>query len=76
VSFIAGGYPDERQMMDLSQKGEWEQAKALLTWQVYLYLASMLILGIIGCVIQYKYFSGDEDEKKDEKTEPLHKKEA
>jgi hypothetical protein len=69
ISFMAGGFPDEKQVYELGQKGEWEQMKELLTGWVYLYLAGFLILSALGMFVQFKYFSDDEEEKKEKENQ-------
>lgn len=71
LSFMIGKYPDERQIMDLMDQGEWQQVQELMTWQVYVYLAAFLIIGFAGSYIQYKFFYGKDEkdgqgEKKDQ----------
>ena len=68
LSIIAGGFPDERQVYELGQKGEWDQMKKLLDAAVYGYLAGFIILAIAGMYVQFKYFyDGDKKKKKDDK---------
>jgi len=62
VSFMAGGFPDERQVMELVSNKEWEQVSDMLNYKVYLYLAFFLIVGVAGMIIQYKYFYNDKKE--------------
>lgn len=69
ISFMAGGFPDEKQVYELGQKGEWEQMKDLLTGWVYLYLAGFLVLAAIGMFIQFKYFYEKDEDKKPENEE-------
>jgi len=63
ISFMAGHFPDERQIIDLMEAGEYTQVSALMTWQVYVYLISALILGVIGTIVQYKFFYEPSEEK-------------
>lgn len=63
LSFMAGGFPDERQVYELGQNGEWDQMKSLLTGAVYGYLAGFVVLAIGGIFVQFYFFN--EDEKKD-----------
>ena len=60
---FAGKFPDEFQVMDLTTKGEKEQLKELLTWEVYVYLAAMLVLCVISIILQYKFNKDDDDDK-------------
>lgn len=70
ISLMAGGYPDERQVIDLIQNGETDQLKTMLNGTVYAYLISMLVVAVAGAVIQYKYFyESDEDKKARENLE-------
>jgi len=63
ISFMAGGFPDEKQVYQLIQNQEWNQVSALMTWQVYVYLSCFLVLAVIGMFIQFKYFHETEEEK-------------
>ena len=49
--------------MDLTTEGETEQLKELLTWEVYVYLAAMLVLCVISIVLQFKFNKDDDDDK-------------
>jgi len=74
VGFIAGHFPDERQVIDLVDRDEWDQVHAMLNWRVYLYLATIVILSFAGLYVQYKYFyESDEDKKKKENEEKADK---
>lgn len=69
ISIMAGGFPDERQVYELSSKGEWDQLSNHLTGVVYAYLAGLLVLAILGMYVQFKYFydgSKKKDKKKDD----------
>lgn len=69
ISIMAGGFPDERQVYELSSKGEWDQLSNILTGVVYAYLAGLIVLAILGMYVQFKYFydgSKKKDEKKDD----------
>ena len=57
ISLVAGKFPDEITVIDLRSRGETEQLKALLTWQVYVYLAAIGLCTIISMIIQYKKLS-------------------
>ena len=59
ISIVAGKFPDEFTIIDLRTRGETEQLKALLTWQVYVYLAAIGVATIISMVIQYKTYKED-----------------
>lgn len=72
ISFMAGGFPDEREVYDLGQKGEWDQMSDLLSLYVYIYLGVFVVLSIVGMIIQFKYFY-DEEEKKEKKGEENEK---
>ena len=63
ISLFAGKFPDEFQVMDLTTEGETEQLKELLTWEVYVYLAAMLVLCVISIVLQFKFNKDDDDDK-------------
>lgn len=65
VSLMVGHFPDERQIIDLIQKKEYEQVNNLFTWEVYVYLASIIILAIISMIIQYKYIVNDDKPKQE-----------
>jgi hypothetical protein len=74
ASFMIGGFPDEREVYDLGQKGEWDQMSDLLSGYVYIYLGVFVVLSIVGMIIQFKYFYDDEEkkEKKDEENQKLN----
>jgi len=77
ISFWAGGYPDERQLIDLIENEEWAQVDALMTYKVYLYLISMLIVAVAGAIVQYKYFyDGEDDKEKEDREKNKEDKEA
>jgi hypothetical protein len=59
ISLFAGHFPDEITIIDLQTGGETEQLKELLTWQVYVYLASIAVATIISMIIQYKTYKED-----------------
>lgn len=59
ISLFAGHFPDEMTIIDLQTGGETEQLKELLTWQVYVYLASIAVATIISMIIQYKTYKED-----------------
>lgn len=54
ISLFAGGFPDETTVIDMRNKGEDEQLSDLLTWEVYVYLAAILILTVLSVYIQFK----------------------
>jgi len=64
ISIMAGGFPDERQVYELAQKGEWGQVNILLTPIVYAYLAGFAVLATVGMIIQFKYFYEGREEKR------------
>ena len=67
ISLFAGGFPDEKKIMDLRGKGETEQLSDLLTWKVYVYLAAMVITTVLAVIAQYKFFKDkDEDDEKED----------
>lgn len=59
ISLFAGHFPDEMTVIDLQTRGETEQLKALLTWQVYVYLGAIGLSTIISMIIQYKTYKED-----------------
>lgn len=70
ISFWCGGFPDERQVYELGQKGEWDQMHNLLTNEIYAYLAGFLILSAVGMIVQFKYFyDGDKNKNKEDEKE-------
>jgi hypothetical protein len=74
---MAGGFPDEAQVMTLIEMKEWEQLHTLMTPIVYVYLAAWLLIGIAGMVIQCKYFQdpdkSEKEKKHEEEASPLKK---
>jgi hypothetical protein len=78
IALMAGGFPDENQVMTLIEMKEWEQLHELMTPIVYVYLAAWLIIGIAGVFIQCKYFQdpgkSDADKgREDDASTPLKK---
>lgn len=71
ISFFAGGFPSEFTIIDLSAAGETEQLKKLLSWEIYVYLSSIVVLTGLSIFIQYKINSDQKDELFDEKDENL-----
>ena len=67
ISLVAGKFPDEITVIDLRSRGETEQLKALLTWQVYVYLAAIGLCTIISMIIQYKTYKEDPVPESDDK---------
>jgi hypothetical protein len=59
ISLVAGKFPDEMTVIDLRTRGEDEQLKALLTWQVYVYLAAIAVATVLSMIIQYKTYKED-----------------
>lgn len=62
ISLFAGGFPDETTVIDMRNKGEDEQLSDLLTWQVYVYLAAILILTVLSVILQFKLNKETEDD--------------
>ena len=52
VSFYLGGYPNEFQMYNDIQVGDFDN----VPYTMYLYVAGMLVLSIIGIIFQHKRF--------------------
>lgn len=61
ISFFAGGFPSEFTIMDLTKAGEQDQISELLTWRVYIYLTSMVVLCGLSIYAQFK-ISGDKND--------------
>jgi hypothetical protein len=68
ISTMAGGFPDERYIVQLINNQEWEQLRALMDYKVYLYLAFFIVMGIAGLYVQYKYFNNKDEKKEADKT--------
>jgi hypothetical protein len=62
VSLYAGGFPDEKYMIDLISNGEMDEFAKLLTPALYGYLAGWLVIFVVGVIVQYK-IRKDEKEK-------------
>jgi hypothetical protein len=76
LSIWFGGFPDERQVYELGNNGEWDQMKQKLTAVVYAYLAGFVVLAVLGMYIQFKYFyDGDKKKNKKDEEKPLNQKE-
>ena len=56
IANLAGGFPSESLVIDLIQKKEWDELKQFSTAIVYAYLAGFVVLGVIGIVVQFKFF--------------------
>ena len=54
ISLFAGYFPSEFTVIDLKQREETEQLKTLLTWKVYVYLASIVVATVLSIFIQFK----------------------
>jgi hypothetical protein len=78
IALMAGGFPDENQIMKLIEMKEWTQLQELMTPVVYVYLVAFVLIGIAGMVIQCKFFQNpdkNEPPKHDEESNPLKKSE-
>ena len=62
ISLFAGYFPSEFTVIDLKQREEFEQLETLLTWRVYVYLASMVVATGLSIFIQFK-INKEEPEK-------------
>ena len=58
-------------VIDLQTRGETDQLKSLLTWQVYVYLASIAVATVISMVIQYMTYKEDAPSDSDAKDNTL-----
>ena len=67
ISLVAGKFPDEMTIIDLRTRGETEQLKALLTWEVYVYLAAIAVATVLSMVLQYKTYKEDPVPESDSK---------
>lgn len=67
ISLFAGKFPNEFSVADLVRHGEVDQLGKVFGWQVYVYLASIIVMTIICVVVQYK-INGEnsEDIKEDD----------
>lgn len=54
ISLFAGKFPNEFSVADLIKNGEFDQLGKVFGWQVYVYLASIILMALICIVIQYK----------------------
>jgi hypothetical protein len=71
-----GGFPNEGQIYELGNKGQWDQLKNTLTAVVYVYLVFCLILAAFGMYIQFKYFyDGNKKKNNKEEEKPLNQSE-
>jgi hypothetical protein len=66
LSLMAGGFPDERQVYELGQKGEYEQMNGLLTPVVFGYLAGFVVLVLAGWYVQTNFIKNEEEKVKKE----------
>lgn len=48
----------------------------MLNWKVYVYLISMVIIGLVGAYIQYKYFYESEEDKQKREDAEKHKEQG
>ena len=67
ISLFAGKFPDEMTIIDLTTRGETDQLKELLTWQVYVYLGAIVVATIISMIIQYKTYKEEKPKESDSK---------
>lgn len=72
ISLLAGGFPSEAEMIDLISRKEFDQLSDLLTPLVYLYFAGLAILIVCGIVVQYKFYSEDDEKKLDSREVALN----
>jgi len=61
ISMYAGGFPDESLVITLIKNNETSQLDTIFTWRVYLYLASIILLFIIGVIFQANYHKKEEE---------------
>ena len=72
ISILAGGFPSESTIIDLIKAGETDQIKEILTWKVYLYLVSIIVMTGGSIFIQYKINTDDKfKDNYDEKDQNL-----
>lgn len=61
ISFFAGGFPSEFTVIDITAAGEFDQLNKILTWRVYVYLTSMVVLCGLSVYLQLKINAGQKD---------------
>ena len=54
ISLFAGYFPSEFTVIDLKNRDEIDQLETLLTWRVYVYLASIVVSTGLSIFIQFK----------------------
>jgi len=59
-SFVIGGFPNEGTVIDLINRGEYQQLSTLISASVYIYFVIFLVLLVGGLFVQY-YFFTEED---------------
>lgn len=72
ISLLAGGFPSEAEIIDLISRKEFDQLADLMTPLVYLYLVGLAILIVVGIVVQYKFYSEDDEKKLDSREVALN----
>jgi len=58
-----GGFPSESVIVDLISREEFETLKSILTPTVYIYIATWLLLIVLGIFVQCKIRSEEDKEK-------------
>lgn len=62
VSFIFGGFPSESIVMDLIKKQEWNELNKMLSFVIYAYLCSWLLLSCGSAYVQMRWNKDISDE--------------
>ena len=62
ISFIFGGFPSESIVMDLIKKQEWNELNKMLSFVIYAYLSSWLILSCGSAYVQMRWNKDISDE--------------
>jgi len=64
ASLYFGGFPEESYIIDCISNGEKEELKHLFKAPFYIYIASFIVLSVIGVIVQFK--TNKEEKKEDE----------
>jgi hypothetical protein len=59
VGVLEHNFPDEQQLVDLIERGEWPQVYEMMGYIIYIYLIFSFIMGILGTCYQYRFYFKD-----------------
>jgi hypothetical protein len=65
-SSVLGHFPSEHDIINTLLDKDYQTASGMFTWQVYVYLAFFIVIGIAGIIVQYKLYRNRMNEMKEE----------